>query len=132
MHLFPCGQVMGCPIAMCRNNVRMITPLVIVARAPQSSCNGDFVIDCGGRAARLASYTGPYLASRYTPVHSHTYQCRIGSALHVACKCPSQLVGATYPKTDNIGIGTGIGITYRLGSGQESVIPIMLLMETII
>jgi hypothetical protein len=57
---------MGCPIAMCRSIVQMIAPLVIVARAPQSSCMG-FVIDCGGRAARVASYTGPYLAKSFTP-----------------------------------------------------------------
>ncbi len=34
--------------------------LVIVARLPQSSCMG-FVINCGGWAARVSSYTEPYL-----------------------------------------------------------------------
>ena len=39
-----------------------------------------------------------------------------------------------FGRNDNIGIGIGIGYNrlYRLGSGQQSVISIMLLGETII
>ena len=41
----------------------------------------------------------------------------------------------TFGGNDNIGfigIGIGISITYRLGSGKKSVIPIVLLEETIL
>ena len=49
MHLCLCGQVMGCPIAPGRNkSADVIAPILWCARAPQSSCNDDFVIDCGG------------------------------------------------------------------------------------
>ncbi len=42
------------------------------------------------------------------------------------------ITGYAFLETDNIGIGIGIGIIYRLGSGKQSVIPIRLLGETII
>ncbi len=42
------------------------------------------------------------------------------------------ITGYAFLETDNIGIGIGIGIAYRIRPGQQSVIPIRLLRETII
>jgi hypothetical protein len=40
---------MGCPIAMGRSSsADASSHSLFSARVPQSGCNGDFVIDCGG------------------------------------------------------------------------------------
>ncbi len=50
---------MGCPIAMGRSSPADASShsLFVYAREPQSGCNGDFVIDCGGMGGTVGIVT---------------------------------------------------------------------------
>ena len=104
MHLCPCGQVMGCPIAMGRTICRLLAFLVIcsnfrseicvVARASRILFHG-FVIDLWGPGGIVGIVHFTYLAD-FVHVYAFAYhtQCVIGTGV-LWSKSPNQLAGCS-------------------------------------
>ncbi len=109
MHSFPCGRVMGCPIAMGTNICRLLGSLVlcanfdrkfahfVVARVPRIQLHG-FVIDLRVPGSNVGIVQRTVLCRRCTSVHSLTIP--IVSLVPVSCgaRVPTSGLGAI-PKT---------------------------------
>ncbi len=107
MHPFPCGRVMGCPIAMGRNICRLLASLVysaisqfrnrrvvLVARALRLYLHG-FLIDLRGPGGIVGIVHLTYLVD-FAHVCAHAYHtnCVIGTGV-LWSKSPSQRAGCS-------------------------------------
>ena len=81
---------MGCPIAMGRSSsADASSHSLFSARVPQSGCNGDFVIDCGGMGGTVGIVTVTYFADFVHVCASATYQLVLVRCMAWICMRPS-------------------------------------------
>ncbi len=98
MHPCPCGRVMGCPIAMGRNmSADASSHSFVCDRLPESGCNGDFAIVCGGTGGTFGIVHSDVLCLSVHVCASATYQCGIGE-VHGMEMHASSLVGWGSPE----------------------------------